>query len=149
MLIHTNLRSAAATALALAVALAGAAATVTDAAEVSEQRTGSVIGWQTDFQWSQAVLTVSGPAGIRTWVLAPDAALSFGIDELAAWSEATSTPLDGAYTYELIFAPRQAPKSAPRMALNMPDKNGNATAPLACWCSKAVMRCPFKTPLNT
>lgn len=91
-----------------AVALIVVSMTVANAtaAEVTERRSADALSWATDFQWDHAVLTVSGPAGVRSWLIAPESGLACGIDRLTAWARATETTVDGAYVYELSFAPR-------------------------------------------
>jgi hypothetical protein len=115
-----------------AVVVFGTAAMTAEvaASEISEARTPGAVTWATDFSWDHAVLTVSGPAGVRAWALGPQAPLSFGVDTLTAWSEAAGAPLEGAYTYELVFTPRLSDEeAAERARMRDPDDGLTPGAP--------------------
>lgn len=92
--------------IAVCVLLAMGASLITGASEVWESRATGFISWKTGFEWDHAVLSVSGPAGVKTWTIAPGSPLALGVEALAAWAEAAAAPVDGAYTYELHFAPQ-------------------------------------------
>ena len=88
------------------VLLAMGTSLIAGASEVQESRATGVISWKTGFGWDHAVLSVSGPAGFKRWTIAPGSPLALGVEALAAWAEAAAAPVDGAYTYELHFAPQ-------------------------------------------
>jgi hypothetical protein len=109
----------------LVVSMAVATAT---AAEVTERRTADTLSWAADFQWDHAVLTVSGPAGVRSWVIAPESGLSFAIDRLAAWARAARITVEGSYVYELSFAPRISDEEAVERTRRRADEEGSGPA---------------------
>ncbi len=82
------------------------------ASEISDQRAAGAISWKADFEWDHAVLTVSGPAGVRSWAKSPDSPLMLGVEALTTWAEAAEAPVDGEYAYELVFAPRLSDEEA-------------------------------------
>ncbi len=93
------------TLLSVALLVVSMAVTTATAADVTERRTADTLSWATELQWDHAVLTVSGPAGVRSWLISPESGLSFGIDRLAAWARAAQATLDGDYVYELSLVP--------------------------------------------
>jgi hypothetical protein len=82
------------------------------ASEVSDKRTASTISWKVDFEWDHAVLTVSGPAGVKSWVRSPESPLTLDVETLTVWAEAAGAPVDGEYAYEVVFAPRLGEEEA-------------------------------------
>jgi hypothetical protein len=109
---------------AVALLLASMTVATATAAEVTERRTADTLSWATDFQWDHAVLTVSGPAGVRSWVIGTESGLSCGIARLTAWARAARTTVDGAYVYELSFAPRISDEEATERARLRALENG-------------------------
>ena len=92
--------------VALGAVLIVFAALPAAAAEVDEQRTASSVGWTTAFDYENAVIAVSGPAGVTSWTVPAGQPLIIETAALAAWGLVRSVPVDGSYSYEVRFAPK-------------------------------------------
>jgi hypothetical protein len=110
--------------IAACVLLAMGTSLISGASEVQESRATGVISWNTEFGWDHAVLSVSGPAGVKSWTIARGSQLALGVEVLAAWAEADAAPVDGAYTYELHFAPRLDDDERAELVLRRAEADG-------------------------
>jgi hypothetical protein len=128
MFSHPSSRRTILALLSVALLVVSMAVTTATAAEVTERRTADTLSWATELQWDHAVLTVSGPAGVRSWLIAPESGLSFGIDRLAAWARAARITVDGSYVYELSFAPRISDEEAVERIRLRADEDGSGPA---------------------
>ncbi len=99
------------------VVLVVATSVTAGASEVRETRTPTVITWQADFAYDHAVVAVSGPAGITSWAITAGSPLSVDVEALADWAEAAGAPVDGDYTYEILFAPRLSDEARQQLVL--------------------------------
>jgi hypothetical protein len=91
---------------AVCAALLVVAALPAFSAEVEEQLTPSAVVWTAPFEYQSATIAVSGPAGVTSWTVPAGEPLLVETAALTAWASLRSVPVDGAYSYEVRFAPK-------------------------------------------
>ena len=112
-------------------------------AEIEEQRTASSIVWTAPFEYQSATIAVSGPAGVTSWTVPAGEPLLVETAALTAWALLRSVPVDGAYSYEVRFAPKL--DAAARAVLERQRADaGGAEAAVAAFAATPVASGHFR-----
>ena len=101
--------------------------------EVEERRTPSTVAWTAPFEYESATIAVSGPAGVISWTVPAGEPLLVETAALTAWALLRSVPVDGAYSYEVRFAPKLDAAARAVIEQQRADAGGGeaAVAPVA------------------